>query len=145
MVPMTSELYSAPLSKALLRSVGPYATVLFALSFLVMGIFILPFLPETLSKTQSSQLTTPAEPDTDNADSRRWLPKLRIRARFGNFRRHVEEDIIPLLAQRLIIFTLIATVINQLLRTLVLFLMQYMVARFDWNVENVRSMHKYSR
>jgi hypothetical protein len=121
-----------------MKAIGPYGTGLFGLCFVFVSILTLPFLPETLRKQQHSEIETPHH--QEQLEMRPGFHRLfasRVREQYHHIRDHVWNDVLPLIHQRLIIFTLVATLINQLLRIVSIFLMQYMVARFHWRVETV--------
>jgi hypothetical protein len=137
MIPQISELYAPALGSALLKSIGPFGAQLFNLSFILCSTLVLPFIPETLKRDPSGEISLSLNQEEPEQQGFGRKLILQARERYLHIIDYVCNDIFPITRQRLIIYTLIAALINQLLRTVAIFLMQYMVARFHWRVESV--------
>lgn len=135
LVPQISEVYTPPLSSWAMQTFGPYGLYVVSGCIAFSSIFILPFLPETLPKQHPSGTSTPLEPSDIVHISTRFRDK--IKRRLDEFKRHFREGILPLFKAKYLGACFVALSIAQLPRPLLMFYMQYVVARFEWKIENV--------
>jgi hypothetical protein len=130
-----SEVYTPPISGWAMRTFGPYGLYVVSGCICFSSIFILPFLPETLPKQHPSGASTPLEASDIIHVSNRFHNK--IKRRLDEFKRHFREGILPLFRAKYLGACFAALSLSQLPRPLLLFYMQYVLARFEWKIENV--------
>lgn len=128
---LASELLSPPVGSALMDNVGPYTTFALGIPCLILGLFVIPWIPQSSSKPSTDGLPT-------NASSREGsgIP-VRGTKRFKDLYESIQRDFTSILKEKAIIVGIFALAIQKLGRPIVTLLLQYMSIKFDWKLSKV--------
>jgi hypothetical protein len=101
------------------------------------GFVVLVFIPETVKKQETTKSSdqnlsseAPTGPERPGAS---W-----IRRSATHFKQHLIDDVLPLISRIPVLLALVALFVNRFSRSILKTLMQYLSARFDWKLSQVR-------
>jgi MFS family permease len=135
-VMLITEMVSPPLGSYLMDYWNSYYAYAIGLPLEFFGFVVLVFIPETLKKQETTKLSDQSL--SSEAATGPELPRASwIRRGVSHFNQHLVHDVLPLISRIPVLLALVALFVNRFSRSILKTLMQYLSARFDWQISQV--------
>jgi hypothetical protein len=134
---LITEVVSPPLGSYLMNSWNSYYAYAFGLPLEFFGFVVLAFIPETVRKQGHNELSYQTSISETPTCSRRHTTSW-IRRNASHFKQHLINNVFPILRRIPVLLALVALFVNRFSRSILKTLMQYLSARFEWQISQVR-------
>jgi hypothetical protein len=130
-ITMVTEVLSPPVGSALLNSIGPYATFTMELPLLILGLFVIPYIPQL--KTEAASDGRPSSPGTSE-NRQNQVKRNQIFRRVVVF---IRQDFASIMNERALILGIFALAFQKFSQPISGLMLQYMSKKFDWKLSEV--------